>query len=173
MVRLELLSPEDREQFIKDNQEAFKYGACGEVGEIDDDFNGDEEIISRETITRCIDHGIAYRIVEDGIKVGGLIQRIDESSNKNELEILFINPKYHNKGLGQMAWKEVERLYPKTKIWITCTPYFEKRNIHFYVNKLGFKIVKFYNSHYPDPNEDEKSEEGPSEMFLFEKTANQ
>lgn len=72
-----------------------------------------------------------------------------------------------------MAWKEVERLYPKTKIWITCTPYFEKRNIHFYVNKLGFKIVKFYNSHYPDPNEDEKSEEGPSEIFLFEKTANQ
>lgn len=63
MVRLELLSPEDREQFIKDNQEAFKYGACGEVGEIDDDFNDDEEIISRETITRCIDHGIAYRIV--------------------------------------------------------------------------------------------------------------
>ena len=25
------------------------------------------------------------------------------------------------------------------------TPYFEKRNIHFYVNRLGFHIVEFWN----------------------------
>ncbi len=24
-----------------------------------------------------------------------------------------------------------ERLYPETKVWETCTPYFETRNIHF------------------------------------------
>ena len=32
------------------------------------------------------------------------------------------------------------------------TPYFEKRNIHFYVNKCGFKIVAFYNERNPDPH---------------------
>lgn len=26
---------------------------------------------------------------------------------------------------------------------LTCTPYFEKRNIHFYVNKCGFYIVEY------------------------------
>lgn len=29
------------------------------------------------------------------------------------------------------------------------TPYFEVRNIHFYVNKCGFHIVEFFNEHHP------------------------
>lgn len=28
-----------------------------------------------------------------------------------------------------------------------------KRNIHFYVNRCGFHIVEFFNSHHPDPND--------------------
>ncbi|MBZ7978138.1 hypothetical protein AVBRAN12654_05010 [Campylobacter sp. RM12654] len=39
----------------------------------------------------------------------------------------------------------VEKTFPKTKVWTTTTPYFEIRNIHFYVNKCGFKIVKLSN----------------------------
>lgn len=34
------------------------------------------------------------------------------------------------------------------KKWETVTPYFDKRNIHFYVNKLKFHIIEFYNSHH-------------------------
>ena len=37
----------------------------------------------------------------------------------------------------------IEEKYPETKIWETCTPYFEKRNIHFYVNKCKFHIVEY------------------------------
>ena len=44
------LAPDDREQFIKDNQEAFNYGALEEFGLRDDHFEEDGEIISRETI---------------------------------------------------------------------------------------------------------------------------
>ena len=29
--------------------------------------------------------------------------------------------------------------------WELVTPYFEVRNIHFYVNKCGFHIVEFFN----------------------------
>ena len=51
--------------------------------------------------------------------------------------------------------------------------YFEKRNIHFYVNRCGFHIVEFYNSHHPDPNDPEMSErideQFPAGMFRFEK----
>ena len=55
-------------------------------------------------------------------------------------------------------------------MWETCTPYFEKRNIHFYVNKCGFHIVEFYNEFHKDldmPDGDRTSEEGPEEMFRF------
>lgn len=36
MITLEPLKIEDREQFIKDNQEAFNYGALEEFGRRDD-----------------------------------------------------------------------------------------------------------------------------------------
>ncbi len=62
----------------------------------------------------------------------------------------------------------------KLKVWETVTPYFEKRNIHFYVNRCGFHIVEFYNNHHPDPNEqdeysDDKDEQFHDGMFRFEK----
>ena len=67
--------------------------------------------------------------------------------------IFFINISCHDKGVGTKAWRAIEKRHPKTKVWETATPYFEKRNIHFYINKCGFKIVEFYNKHHPDPNQ--------------------
>ena len=57
------------------------------------------------------------------------------------------------------------------KIWETVTPYFEKRNIHFYVNRCGFHIVEFFNSHHPDPNESDGEDGGEDAdgMFRFQK----
>lgn len=40
-VQLIPLDPSDREQFIRDNQEAFKYGALEEFGQRDDHFEED------------------------------------------------------------------------------------------------------------------------------------
>lgn len=67
-VRLIPFSEEDREQFILDNQWAFKYGALLEFGKRDDHLNCDGEIISRKTIEQCIDaaDNETYRIVVDG-----------------------------------------------------------------------------------------------------------
>ena len=84
--------------------------------------------------------------------------------------------RYSSRGIGQAAWREVERLYPETRVWETCTPYFETRNIHFYVNKCGFHIVEFFNPHHPEPRGPEAGEENDFEgdgggdgMFRFEK----
>ena len=175
-VRLEPLVADDREQFILDNQEAFNYGTLEEFGLRDDHFEEDGEIISRETIERSIDGGEAYRIMMDGEKVGGVILRVN--GDKGDLDILFVTPKGHSKGIGYAAWCEVERLHPEVKIWETVTPYFEKRNIHFYVNRCGFHIVEFYNSHHPDPNEPEDrdipmDDQFPDGMFRFEKRMNE
>ena len=177
-VTLVPLTADDREQFILDNQWSFKYGAMLEFGERDSSINDEGEIISRKTIERCIDdpNNETYRIMLDGRKVGGVILKINNETHHNELEILFVSPEEHTKGIGYGAWQAVESLHPETEVWETCTPYFEKRNIHFYVNKCGFHIVEFYNEFNQDPNppddeddmpEDTPEDEGPDEMFRF------
>ena len=52
-------------------------------------------------------------------------------------------------------------------MWETVTPYFEKRNIHFYVNKCGFKIVEYLSEKYHNP--DEEGLPGGEDFFRFEK----
>jgi len=170
------LTADDREQFILDNQWAFKYGAIEEFGKRDDHLDFDGEIISRKTIEGCIDapDSETYRIVVDGRNVGGVILKINKETNHNELEILFVSPEEHTKGIGYGAWQAVEALHPETEVWETCTPYFEKRNIHFYVNKCGFRIDEFWCEYFvPDrempDGEKHDPDEGPDEMFHFVK----
>ena len=169
------LSPADRQQVILDNQEAFNHGALEEFGLRNDHYEEDEQIISRETIEQSIDSGETYRIIQDDNPVGGVIIKVD--GDRGDLEILFVSPKAHSKGIGYAAWCAVERMHPEVKVWETVTPYFEKHNIHFYVNRCGFHIVEFYNSHHPDPNDpdmaEEKNEQFPEGMFRFEKVINQ
>lgn len=176
LIQVKLLPMEesDRNQFILDNQEAFRYGALEEFGVRDEHFEEGEEIISRRTIEECMDRKGAeiYRIILREKKVGGVILQINAETKHNELALFFILPAAHSKGIGQAAWKAIEQLHPETKVWETCTPYFEKRNIHFYVNRCGFHIVEFFHSKHPDPNApDECSEEdtGGGGMFRFEK----
>ena len=167
-ITLQPLQPSDREQFIKDNQEAFNYGALEEFGLRNDRFEETNEdgnqIISRETIAVSIENGDAYRILLDNVIVGGAVIKVD--STHGELELLFISPEHHSKGIGYAAWCEIEKMHLEVKVWETFTPYFEKRNIHFYVNRCGFHIVEFFNKQHLD--EDNPAEDG-FEMFRFEK----
>ena len=96
-ITLTRLTADEREQFILDNQYAFKYGAMEEFGKRDNHFEEDGEIISRKTIENSIDHGVAYCIREDGRIVGGLVLKIDEETQHNELELLFVHPRAHRK----------------------------------------------------------------------------
>ena len=163
-VQLVPLETSDREQFIRDNQEAFNYGALEEFGQRDDHFEEDGEIISHETISRSIDEGTAFRIMQDNKPVGGVV--IKTEYDHGELELLFVSPSVHSKGIGYAAWCEIETMHPEITVWETVTPYFEKRNIHFYVNRCGFHIVEYFNEHHCAP--DDKDGE-LFDMFRFEK----
>ena len=109
--------------------------------------------------------------MQDGHNVGGVVIKVD--GERGELELLFVSPKAHSKGIGYAAWSEVEKLHPEVTVWETVTPYFEKRNIHFYVNRCGFHIVEFFNSHHPDPNDPDLHNADTAEdmdgMFRFQK----
>ncbi|MBO7679748.1 MAG: GNAT family N-acetyltransferase [Thermoguttaceae bacterium] len=175
IIELRPLLAEDRDQFIRDNQEAFKYGALEEFGRRDDHFEEEGQIISRETIEASIDGGEAYRITRGGVPVGGAVIKV--KGNHGDLELLFVSPQSHSRGIGLAAWRAIERLHPEVTVWETVTPYFETRNIHFYVNRCGFHIVEFYNSHHPGPNDpdagrqtDDRCSDG---MFRFEKRMSQ
>ena len=120
------------------------------------------EIISRRTVEDSINGGQAYRIIDDEKKVGGAIVRVQ--GNKGELEILFVTPKAHSRGIGYAAWCQLEKLFPQVKIWETVTPYFEKRNIHFYVNRCAFQIVEFFNKFHPEPNETEAYDDSENDF---------
>lgn len=101
-VRLRPLEARDREQFIRDNQEAFYFGAVEEFGCRDQRFEEEGQIISRETIQNAIDAGEAYRIVgEDGAFVGGVVLRTEGA--KGELDLLFVAPGVHSKGIDRIC----------------------------------------------------------------------
>ena len=100
-ITLDPLTPADREQFIRDNQEAFNYGALEEFGLRDDHFEEGDQIIFRKTIEESVDGGEAYRIVEDGRNVGGVIIKVE--GDKGNLDILLVTPKDHSKGIGYAA----------------------------------------------------------------------
>ena len=166
-IKLELLKTDDEEQFIKDNQAAFNFGAEQYFNEqeLEEQYEEAGQIISRETIKESIHRkgSITYRIISNDKKVGGIILNLKKDFG--ELEIFFVNPDSESKGIGQAAWKEVERLHKEIKVWETVTPYFEQRNIHFYVNKLGFYIVEFYTKFLKGKD----MPEGMDGMFRFRK----
>ena len=171
-VVLAPLCPDDREQFILDNQWAFLYGARQEFGMRDNHLEEDGQVISRRSIQRSLDAAgsAAYRILLDGRKVGGVVLHIDCQTHHNHLDLLFVSPEAHSKGVGFAAWQAVEALYPETVVWETFTPYFEKRNIHFYINKCGFHAVEFFGQfHAMKGSSGEQDDEGPDEMFRFVK----
>ncbi|WP_120510729.1 GNAT family N-acetyltransferase [Photobacterium salinisoli] len=93
---------------------------------------------------------VINHIVYGEEKVGGVVLNINTETQYNSLDLFFIYPGSHNNGLGLAAWKAIEAAYPKTKVWTTVTPYFEKRNINFYVNKCGFFIVEFFNKYHKE-----------------------
>ena len=75
----------------------------------------------------------AYKDVERGNIVGGAIIVIDPEGKHGYLDSLYVKHGVQSKGVGQWIWKRSEELYPDVTAWETYTPYFERRNIHFYV----------------------------------------
>ncbi len=169
-IKLEQVDLSELPQFTKKLQEAFSIAVkekFGTTNPIPSEKEVQSSFHSKGTAT--------YHIVLNGKHVGGAVLTIDEKTQHNSLDFFFISPEYHSHGLGLAAWKAIEAEYPDTTVWETITPYFEERNIHFYINKCGFHIVEFFNEHHIDPNmprpENQSAEPvpGTDTYFRFEK----
>ena len=137
-MNLRLLKENELEEFISGIQEAFQKGYEDYFGKCED------TIIPRKDIMESYNaKGAKAYVMEDDNKIiGGCVVAIDNNTNINELHILYVKDDIQSKGIGFKIWENIEKLYPDTIKWTTCTPYFDERNIHFYVNKCHFQLMK-------------------------------
>ena len=169
-IQLERASLADLPGFTMRIQEAFSIA-------VEEKYGVTEPIPAAQEVRAAflVPGGVAYHLVWNGQRVGGAVLTIAEITQPNALSLFFISPEFHSHGLGLAAWQAIEAAYPQTAVWETITPYFEQRNIHFYVNKCGFHIVEFFNAHHQDPHlpppETPSGEQvpGTEAYFRFEK----
>ncbi len=113
----------------------------------------------------------ALQVVCEGEFVGGAI--VSGTGDSRLLDFLFIDTAHQNRHLGLATWQAIEARYPEVRHWELVTPYHERRNIHFYVNRCGFHITEYYNEHHTDPNyPQDEAGDYPGEdggLFKFEK----
>jgi len=171
IVQLIRLSEEHTIAFKEEMQEAFEHGFkshCHENADADDDSNLWQVLPDKDFYQSLEAEGAeAYEAVnEDGQRVGGAI--ITGNGTVGELAFLYVKVGVQSKGIGQSIWKAIEAMHPEIEVWETCTPYFDRRNIHFYINRCGFHAVEFFNEHHPDPNMPEQFDQEDG-LFKFEK----
>ena len=165
-IQLIRLSEERTIAFKEEMQEAFQHGFQAYNKDDSEDSNQWQVLPDEDFYQSLRAEGAeAYEAVDaDGQRVGGAIITIDNSMNSGELAFLYVKVGVQSKGIGQTIWKGIETMHPEVEVWETCTPYFDRRNIHFYINRCGFHAVEFFNEHHPDPHMPEQLTEqrGPS-----------
>ena len=161
---LSALKQELQEAFMKGLQESFpEQTDPTKMGPIPSDEDFQQSLTAKDSVVR--------QLVLNGERIGGVIVQINKDTQRNEVHFLYMKANAHGRGLGTKAWAAIEEAFPETNVWELHTPYFEKRNIHFYVNKCGFSIVEFYHRGNPGPNVegDEPQSDEEYEFFRFEK----
>ncbi|MCW2248412.1 hypothetical protein M2352_004046 [Azospirillum fermentarium] len=165
-VTLAVAGEGDLPAFKRDLQEAFAVAVIEELG-----HDVTEPIPSDDDIERSFraPGAVVYHILAQGQRVGGAVLTINEATQRNALDLFYVSRGRESRGLGAAAWAAIEQAYPDTRVWETHTPYFERRNIHFYVNKCGFKIVEYYNDRHPGPPMPDDEGMPGGGLFRFEK----
>ena len=179
-IRLIKLSEEHTIAFKKEMQEAFQRGF--EAYNKDAEETNQWQVLPNKDFYQSLEAegAEAYEAInEDGQRVGGAI--ITVNGVLGELAFLYVKVGVQSKGIGLSIWKAIETMHPEIDVWETCTPYFDRRNIHFYINRCGFHAVEFLrpfgskrpeveriNEHHPDPNMSEQFDDEDG-LFKFEK----
>ena len=121
--QLVCIEPKELTQYKSDMQEAFQKGFEDVFGKTD------AVILPEKDIDQSVnaEGSAVYKAVVDGEMVGGAVVIINESTQHNHLDLLFVKNGVQSNGIGKKIWFELERIYPNTKVWETCTPYFDNR----------------------------------------------
>jgi len=105
----------------------------------DVEIGGPPEYDSVEFMRKRIQEDECYNMVDAGQIIGGIVV-FDMGQGHVHIDRIFIDPAYHNRGIGTRAMQFLEQTYPAT-LWSLDTPTWAVRNQHFY-EKLGYVKVK-------------------------------
>ncbi len=137
-ITLEPAIPADAETLVKVQVAAFHYDSVLYPGV---ELGGPPGYDSVDTALEKMDEHIYYKIVMDGQIVGGIVV-FDEGPGHLHLDLIYIDPTYHDRGIGTQAMHLLEEKHPANK-WTLDTPQYAIRNQHFY-EKFGYIKVREY-----------------------------
>lgn len=167
-LELKKIKLQEIEFFQKKMVESFQSGVMERFGDLSAAPIPPEDDLSRSAQKENTD---LWAVMVDGMPAGAAVISKEDSKGKYALDLFFIFKEYINRKIGFKSWQLIEARYPDAQLWETCTPYFERRNIHFYVNKCGFKIVEFFNEAHREEHDlqHEFKDINTSGFFRFEK----
>lgn len=88
-----------------------------------------------------------YTVFENDKCIGGADIRTNPEQTKCRMARIYLDPRYHDLGIGRRVMLELESYYPDATHWSLDTPYLNLRNHHFY-ESLGY--VKQYTKKIDD-----------------------
>src|SRR5574344_1180569 len=118
--KLKKVSEQEKLIFIQDIQQAFQKGYEDYFGKCND------TVIPKQDILQSFngDGSCTFLAYEDDVIVGGVNVSINKETQVNHLDLLYVKVGVQSKGVGFKIWNEIERIFPETLVWKTCTPYF-------------------------------------------------
>ena len=86
-ISLVPLDPSDREKFIKDAQESFKYGATEEFGMRDNHLDKEGQTLSRKLLEESLNNqkSTTFKIILDKEAVGRVILKLEKEKKLENL----------------------------------------------------------------------------------------
>ena len=88
-----------------------------------------------------------YKIIANRQIIGGIVL-FNKGEGHYHLDLIFIAPVFHNRGIGTQAMHFLEGKYPARK-WTLDTPAWAVRNIHFYEKFDYIKVGEFEDDSTP------------------------
>jgi ribosomal protein S18 acetylase RimI-like enzyme len=135
-ITFERATPADADDLVKMQIAAFHDDARLYPGV---EIGGPPGYDSVEVMTQKMREAEVYKIVYDERIIGGIII-YDHGQGEMHLDVINIDPQYHNRGIGTQAMHFIEQTYPAKK-WTLDTPGYAIRNQHFY-EKFGYVKLK-------------------------------
>lgn len=135
VIELEKATVEQAEKWLELQKEAY--------APLLEKYQDYETSPATETLERVIERMRApqrdhFFITKDGEFVGGVRTARWAGIPRYHLGGIFILPRFQGLGIGQIAMRLVEALYPEANSWELDTILQEKRNLYFY-EKLGYR----------------------------------
>lgn len=140
-LRVQPLKKAEIDLFNKSDETAFsvhdRYFPDGIVPGASEDDRGEYEL------SKIIDDPkfTVLSIYDGETFAGGAIVE-DKGNRVREIAIFYLVLEYQSKGIGKTALNMIEAYFPDTRVFRLITPSNVVRNVVFYVNKCGYKVVK-------------------------------